>query len=164
MEFHWEQGHGVCCMWCSYGSVYFILVCDVLMILNELFQISATMPDPYDCTECKVSLYGQRYILREENMYCIKCYEDHFSHNCEVCHQLIGCTSKVNFHLGIGQLTTLNPIMKPNEDNMSSPGVKARRLDGPLVAGWNIGHTLIQILLCACDWVHRSVCGNSAGY
>lgn len=53
------------------------------------------MAERYDCTDCKESLYGQKYILKEENPYCIKCYETLFSNNCEVCELLIGCTSKV---------------------------------------------------------------------
>lgn len=54
------------------------------------------MSERYDCLECQTSLYGQKYILKEENMYCLCCYEAHFSNECEVCKLLIGCTSKVN--------------------------------------------------------------------
>lgn len=54
------------------------------------------MPETlYECNDCQDSLYGQRYILRDNDMYCIKCYETNFSHQCELCQQLIGCTSKV---------------------------------------------------------------------
>lgn len=60
---------------------------------------SARMPETmYECSDCQDSLYGQRYILRDDDMYCIKCYETHFSHQCELCQQLIGCTSKVATH------------------------------------------------------------------
>uniref|UniRef100_A0A7N6B815 LIM zinc-binding domain-containing protein n=1 Tax=Anabas testudineus TaxID=64144 RepID=A0A7N6B815_ANATE len=52
------------------------------------------MAERYDCTECKESLYGQKYVLREEKPYCVKCYEVLFCHNCEVCQKLISCTSK----------------------------------------------------------------------
>lgn len=55
------------------------------------------MAERYDCTECKETLYGQKHILKEENPYCTKCYEALFSHNCEACKKLIGCTSKVIF-------------------------------------------------------------------
>uniref|UniRef100_A0A8D0ATS8 LIM zinc-binding domain-containing protein n=1 Tax=Sander lucioperca TaxID=283035 RepID=A0A8D0ATS8_SANLU len=48
----------------------------------------------YDCTECKESLFGLKYILKETNPYCVKCYDDLFSNNCEVCQKVIGCTSK----------------------------------------------------------------------
>lgn len=54
------------------------------------------MSECYNCAECKVSLYGEKYILKEENMYCIMCYEALFSTTCEVCQLLISCTSKVN--------------------------------------------------------------------
>uniref|UniRef100_A0A8C5GJN0 Four and a half LIM domains protein 2-like n=1 Tax=Gouania willdenowi TaxID=441366 RepID=A0A8C5GJN0_GOUWI len=53
------------------------------------------MVESYDCKECEESLYGQKYILKEENPYCIKCYETLFSSDCESCHKLIGCTSKM---------------------------------------------------------------------
>uniref|UniRef100_H2T959 Four and a half LIM domains protein 2-like n=1 Tax=Takifugu rubripes TaxID=31033 RepID=H2T959_TAKRU len=52
------------------------------------------MSECLDCAECKASLYGQKYILKEENMYCIGCYEALFSTTCEVCQLLISCTSK----------------------------------------------------------------------
>lgn len=58
-------------------------------------EISIKMAERYDCTDCKESLYGQKYILKEENPYCIKCYEALYSNNCELCKVLIGCTSKV---------------------------------------------------------------------
>lgn len=53
------------------------------------------MSEPFECQECQVSLYGQKYILKEESIFCICCYEARFSHKCEVCQLLIGCTSKV---------------------------------------------------------------------
>ncbi|KAM8872335.1 four and a half LIM domains protein 2-like isoform 1-T1 [Synchiropus picturatus] len=52
------------------------------------------MLDPYDCTNCKESLFGKKYILKQDTPYCIKCYEELFSSNCDSCHKLIGCTSK----------------------------------------------------------------------
>ncbi|XP_037552387.1 four and a half LIM domains protein 2-like isoform X2 [Nematolebias whitei] len=52
------------------------------------------MSERYDCWECKDSLLGQKYILREEQPYCIKCYEGLFSSICELCNKLISCTSK----------------------------------------------------------------------
>lgn len=54
------------------------------------------MSERYDCLECQMSLYGQKYILKEENMYCISCYEACFSNKCESCQLFIGCTSKVS--------------------------------------------------------------------
>lgn len=53
------------------------------------------MGERYDCTECKETLFGQKYILKDENPFCIKCYEALFSNTCEVCQKLIGSTSKV---------------------------------------------------------------------
>lgn len=53
------------------------------------------MSERYDCLECKTSLFGQKYILKEKNMFCICCYEELFSNTCELCRLLISCTSKV---------------------------------------------------------------------
>ncbi|XP_071395740.1 four and a half LIM domains protein 2-like isoform X1 [Centroberyx affinis] len=52
------------------------------------------MGERYDCKECQESLYGRKYILREECPYCIQCYERLFSSICESCEKCIGCTSK----------------------------------------------------------------------
>lgn len=56
---------------------------------------NVNMSERFECLECQESLYGQKYILKEESMFCICCYEARFSHKCEVCQLLIGCTSKV---------------------------------------------------------------------
>lgn len=37
---------------------------------------------------------GQRYVLRDEHPYCIKCYESVFANTCEECSKLIGIDSK----------------------------------------------------------------------
>ncbi|KAK7893520.1 hypothetical protein WMY93_022672 [Mugilogobius chulae] len=55
---------------------------------------SSAMAERYDCTECQASLFGLKYILKEEKPFCIKCYEELFSNTCEVCQKVIGCTSK----------------------------------------------------------------------
>ncbi|KAG7259255.1 hypothetical protein CRUP_036473 [Coryphaenoides rupestris] len=57
----------------------------------------------YECNECKESLYGGKYILQEENPYCLTCYEKAFSNTCEVCNTGISCTTKVGLRvLGMG--------------------------------------------------------------
>lgn len=56
---------------------------------------AVTMAERYDCTECTDSLYGQKYILRDDDPFCIKCFEHLFSSNCEACQKPINCTSKV---------------------------------------------------------------------
>jgi hypothetical protein len=50
--------------------------------------------DEFCCFNCNNSLTGSRYILKEENPYCIKCYEDQFAHQCEECKNKIGTDSK----------------------------------------------------------------------
>ncbi|KAG5677504.1 hypothetical protein PVAND_007260 [Polypedilum vanderplanki] len=46
------------------------------------------------CWNCDESLTGQRYVLRDEHPYCIKCYESVFANTCEECSTLIGIDSK----------------------------------------------------------------------
>lgn len=48
----------------------------------------------YTCWNCNESLSGQRYIIRDDNSYCIKCYEELFANTCEACGQKIGTDSK----------------------------------------------------------------------
>lgn len=48
------------------------------------------------CWQCDESLTGQRYVLREDHPYCIKCYENVFANPCEECNKIIGIDSKVN--------------------------------------------------------------------
>ncbi|XP_055537483.1 paxillin isoform X4 [Wyeomyia smithii] len=46
------------------------------------------------CWQCDESLTGQRYVLRDEHPYCIKCYENVFANICEECNKTIGIDSK----------------------------------------------------------------------
>ncbi|KAK3913256.1 Four and a half LIM domains protein 2 [Frankliniella fusca] len=46
------------------------------------------------CWQCDESLTGQRYVLRDEHPYCIKCYESVFANTCEECSKTIGIDSK----------------------------------------------------------------------
>lgn len=50
------------------------------------------------CWQCDESLTGQRYVLRDEHPYCIKCYESVFANGCEECSKIIGIDSKVFFY------------------------------------------------------------------
>lgn len=54
------------------------------------------MTERYDCHYCKESLFGKKYVLREENPYCVKCYESLYSNTCEDCKKPIGCNSRVS--------------------------------------------------------------------
>lgn len=47
------------------------------------------------CWQCDESLTGQRYVLRDDHPYCIKCYESVFANTCEECSKTIGIDSKV---------------------------------------------------------------------
>lgn len=49
------------------------------------------------CWQCDESLTGQRYVLRDEHPYCIKCYESVFANGCEECNKIIGIDSKVRY-------------------------------------------------------------------
>ncbi|XP_023708514.1 prickle planar cell polarity protein 3 isoform X4 [Cryptotermes secundus] len=46
------------------------------------------------CWQCDESLTGQRYVLRDDHPYCIKCYESVFANSCEECNRTIGIDSK----------------------------------------------------------------------
>lgn len=48
-----------------------------------------------DCHYCLQSLRGRKYALREENAYCVACYDSLFANPCEECKQPIECDSKV---------------------------------------------------------------------
>ncbi|XP_026702055.1 four and a half LIM domains protein 5 isoform X2 [Athene cunicularia] len=47
-----------------------------------------------DCHYCLQSLRGRKYALREENAYCVTCYESLFANPCEECKKPIECDSK----------------------------------------------------------------------
>ncbi|XP_055909444.1 four and a half LIM domains protein 2 isoform X5 [Eupeodes corollae] len=46
------------------------------------------------CWQCDESLTGQRYVIRDDHPYCIKCYENVFANTCEECSKIIGIDSK----------------------------------------------------------------------
>ncbi|KAK2702965.1 prickle planar cell polarity protein 3-A-like isoform X2 [Artemia franciscana] len=48
----------------------------------------------FSCWQCDESLTGQRYVLRDEHPYCVKCYEMNFANTCDECNKLIGIDSK----------------------------------------------------------------------
>ncbi|OCT92468.1 four and a half LIM domains protein 2 [Xenopus laevis] len=52
------------------------------------------MTERFDCHYCKDSLFGKKYLLREENPYCVKCYESLYSNSCEECKKPIGYDGK----------------------------------------------------------------------
>lgn len=49
----------------------------------------------FSCWQCDEALTGQRYVLRDDHPYCIKCYESVFANVCEECNKIIGIDSKV---------------------------------------------------------------------
>lgn len=51
------------------------------------------------CWQCDESLTGQRYVIRDDHPYCIKCYENVFANTCEECNKIIGIDSKVSPYL-----------------------------------------------------------------
>ncbi|XP_063403214.1 prickle planar cell polarity protein 3-like isoform X3 [Mytilus trossulus] len=46
--------------------------------------------DHLACHHCDKKLVACRYILKEEQPYCIPCYQEQFAHNCEECKKAIG--------------------------------------------------------------------------
>lgn len=49
----------------------------------------------FDCHHCEESLFGKKYILREESPYCVGCFEALYASTCEECGKPIGCDCKV---------------------------------------------------------------------
>uniref|UniRef100_A0A8D0ULR3 Four and a half LIM domains 2 n=1 Tax=Sus scrofa TaxID=9823 RepID=A0A8D0ULR3_PIG len=52
------------------------------------------MTERFDCHHCENSLFGRKYVLREEQPYCVGCFEALFASTCEECGKLIGCDCK----------------------------------------------------------------------
>uniref|UniRef100_G3RAW9 LIM zinc-binding domain-containing protein n=1 Tax=Gorilla gorilla gorilla TaxID=9595 RepID=G3RAW9_GORGO len=52
------------------------------------------MTERFDCHHCNESLFGKKYILREESPYCVVCFETLFANTCEECGKPIGCDCK----------------------------------------------------------------------
>lgn len=55
----------------------------------------------FSCWQCDEALTGQRYVLRDDHPYCIKCYESVFANVCEECNKIIGIDSKVNIKIDL---------------------------------------------------------------
>ena len=48
----------------------------------------------FDCQHCMASLLG-KYVLKDDNPYCVTCYDRIFSNYCEECKEPIKSDSKV---------------------------------------------------------------------
>ncbi|EJD75263.1 LIM-9 isoform [Loa loa] len=70
--------------------------CDELIFAGEYTKAMNKdwHSDHFCCWQCDNTLTGQRYILRDEHPYCIKCYEDIFANACDECAKPIGIDSK----------------------------------------------------------------------
>lgn len=51
----------------------------------------------FDCQYCTASLLGKKYVLKNDNPYCISCYDRIFCNYCEECKEPIESDSKVGF-------------------------------------------------------------------
>lgn len=49
----------------------------------------------FDCQYCTASLLGKKYVLKNDNPYCVSCYDRIFSNYCEECKEPIESDSKV---------------------------------------------------------------------
>lgn len=49
----------------------------------------------FDCQYCSVSLLGKKFMLKDGNPYCLKCYDRVFCNYCEECKEAIESGSKV---------------------------------------------------------------------
>ncbi|KAI5613532.1 four and a half LIM domains 2b [Silurus asotus] len=61
---------------------------------KRIALVFSRMMERYDCHYCKDSLLGKKYVQREENPYCVKCYNSLYSNTCEECKKPIGCDSR----------------------------------------------------------------------
>uniref|UniRef100_A0A2K5DZT1 Four and a half LIM domains 2 n=2 Tax=Platyrrhini TaxID=9479 RepID=A0A2K5DZT1_AOTNA len=52
------------------------------------------MTERFDCHHCNESLFGKKYILREDSPYCVACFETQYANTCEECGKPIGCDCK----------------------------------------------------------------------
>lgn len=68
------------------------------------------MTERFDCHHCNESLYGKKYILKEENPHCVACFEELFANTCEECGTPIGCDCKV---AACWLLATPPPLLTP---------------------------------------------------
>ncbi|KAK0428365.1 hypothetical protein QR680_010760 [Steinernema hermaphroditum] len=70
--------------------------CDELIFAGEYTKAMNKdwHSDHFCCWQCDSTLTGQRYILRDDHPYCIKCYEDVFANPCDECGKPIGIDSK----------------------------------------------------------------------
>lgn len=53
----------------------------------------------FDCQYCTESLLGKKFMLKDGNPYCLKCYDRIFHNYCEECKEAIESGSKVGFTL-----------------------------------------------------------------
>lgn len=85
-----QDGH------CRVHGISGALTAPVLSLLPGRWHKSgARMTERFDCHHCEDSLFGRKYILREERPYCVACFEALFASTCEECGKLIGCDCKV---------------------------------------------------------------------
>ncbi|MEE6475863.1 hypothetical protein FKM82_010877 [Ascaphus truei] len=48
----------------------------------------------FECQYCKESLYGKKYTVKDDSVYCVNCFESLFANICEGCKTSIECNSK----------------------------------------------------------------------
>ncbi|XP_067133704.1 four and a half LIM domains protein 2-like [Centruroides vittatus] len=70
--------------------------CDELIFAGEYTKAMSKdwHTTHFCCWKCDDSLTGQRYVLRDEHPYCVRCYERLFSNTCDECGRSIGVDSK----------------------------------------------------------------------
>ncbi|CAI9738390.1 planar cell polarity 3-A-like isoform X2 [Octopus vulgaris] len=66
--------------------------CDELIFSSEYTKAMEQNfhKDHLACKHCDKKLIACRYILKDENPYCIPCYQELFAHNCYVCRKPVG--------------------------------------------------------------------------
>lgn len=92
------------------------------------------------CWQCDESLTGQRYVLRDDHPYCIKCYENVFANTCDECNKIIGIDSKVILIICLQQ----NKTKKKREEFIQ-----------PFTLNWRCRYT--QMSVFACFFLHHTL-------
>lgn len=50
------------------------------------------------CQYCTASLLGKKYVLKDDSLFCVTCYDRVFSNYCEECKKPIESDSKVSLN------------------------------------------------------------------
>ncbi|RWS26782.1 LIM domain-containing protein-like protein [Leptotrombidium deliense] len=79
-----------------------IIIIDLILIFSGEYTKAMNKDwhtQHFCCWQCDETLTGQRYVLREEHPYCVRCYESMFANICEECNKAVGIDAKFSTSL-----------------------------------------------------------------